>query len=95
MENKEFEIILKEIQAINNRLTDLEKNVATKDDIKALSEKIDSQHVENINADNLLLDEISALKEGVIYVNRKVADAEFEIHTLKTPYTPVNILTFL
>ncbi|MFL0477956.1 hypothetical protein CHCC14809_3581 [Bacillus licheniformis] len=84
MENKEFELILKEIQAINNRLSDLEKNVATKDDIKALSEKIDSQHVENINADNLLLDEISALKEGVIYVNRKVADAEFEIHTLKT-----------
>ncbi|MGQ9028285.1 hypothetical protein ACTXHN_21065 [Bacillus licheniformis] len=84
MENKEFEIILKEIQAINNRLTDLEKNVATKDDIKALSEKIDSQHVENINADNLLLDEISSLKEGVIFVNRKVADAEFEIHTLKT-----------
>ncbi|MED4373958.1 hypothetical protein P9216_23870 [Bacillus licheniformis] len=84
MENKEFEIILKEIQAINNRLTDLEKNVATKDDIKTLSDKIDFQHTENINSDNLLLDEISALKEGVIYVNRKVADAEFEIHTLKT-----------
>ena len=83
MENKEFELILKEIQAISNRLTDLEKNVATKDDIKALSEKIDSQHVENINADNLLLDEISSLKEGVIFVNRKVTDAEFEIHTLK------------
>jgi len=83
VENKEFEIILKEIQAINNRLTDLEKNVATKDDINALSEKIDSQHVENINSDNLLLDEISSLKEGVIFVNRKVADAEFEIHTLK------------
>ncbi|CAI8808670.1 MULTISPECIES: hypothetical protein [Bacillus] len=84
MENKEFEIILKEIQAINNRLTDLEKNVATKDDIKTLSDKIDFQHTENINSENLLLDEISALKEGVIYVNRKVADAEFEIHTLKT-----------
>lgn len=25
MENKEFELILKEIQAINNRLSDLEK----------------------------------------------------------------------
>ncbi|AUZ30153.1 hypothetical protein [Bacillus licheniformis] len=84
MENKEFELILKEIQAINNRLSDLEKNVATKDDIKALSDKIDFQHTENINSENLLLDEISALKEGVIYVNRKVADAEFEIHTLKT-----------
>ncbi|MCM3754616.1 hypothetical protein M3665_21855 [Bacillus licheniformis] len=84
MEIKEFEIILKEIQAINNRLTDLEKNVATKDDIKTLSDKIDFQHTENINSENLLLDEISALKEGVIYVNRKVADAEFEIHTLKT-----------
>ncbi|MCY8022053.1 MAG: hypothetical protein ACQEW4_12755 [Bacillota bacterium] len=84
MENKEFEIILKEIQAINSRLTNLERNVATKDDIKTLSDKIDFQHTENINSDNLLLDEISALKEGVIYVNRKVADAEFEIHTLKT-----------
>ncbi|MED1190463.1 hypothetical protein [Bacillus paralicheniformis] len=83
MENKEFEIILKEIQAINSRLTNLERNVATKDDIKTLSDKIDFQHTENINSDNLLLDEISALKEGVIYVNRKVADAEFEIHTLK------------
>ncbi|OLQ45169.1 hypothetical protein [Bacillus licheniformis] len=84
MENKEFELILKEIQAINSRLTNLERNVATKDDIKALSEKIDSQHAENINSDNLLLDEITSLKEGVIFVNRKVADAEFEIHTLKT-----------
>ncbi|AAU22982.1 hypothetical protein SFC27_09890 [Bacillus licheniformis] len=84
MENKEFEIILKEIQAINSRLTNLERNVATKDDIKTLSDKIDFQHTENINSDNLLLDEISALEEGVIYVNRKVADAEFEIHTLKT-----------
>ncbi|MDE1367478.1 MULTISPECIES: hypothetical protein [Bacteria] len=84
MENKEFEIILKEIQAINSRLTNLERNVATKDDIKTLSDKIDFQHTENINSENLLLDEISALKEGVIYVNRKVADAEFEIHTLKT-----------
>jgi len=84
VENKEFEIILKEIQAINSRLTNLERNVATKDDIKTLSDKIDFQHTENINSDNLLLDEISALKEGVIYVNRKVADAEFEIHTLKT-----------
>ncbi|MGO0173857.1 hypothetical protein [Bacillus licheniformis] len=83
MENKEFEIILKEIQAINSRLTNLERNVATKDDIKTLSDKIDFQHTENINSDNLLLDEISALKEGVIFVNRKVADAEFEIHTLK------------
>jgi len=84
VENKEFEIILKEIQAINSRLTNLERNVATKDDIKTLSDKIDFQHTENINSDNLLLDEISALEEGVIYVNRKVADAEFEIHTLKT-----------
>nr|WP_306805612.1 hypothetical protein [Bacillus licheniformis] len=75
---------MKEIQAINSRLTNLERNVATKDDIKTLSDKIDFQHTENINSDNLLLDEISALKEGVIYVNRKVADAEFEIHTLKT-----------
>lgn len=75
MENKEFEIILKEIQAINSRLTNLERNVATKDDIKTLSDKIDFQHTENINSDNLLLDEISALEEGVIYVNRKVADA--------------------
>nr|WP_206697014.1 hypothetical protein [Bacillus licheniformis] len=75
---------MKEIQAINSRLTNLERNVATKDDIKTLSDKIDFQHTENINSDNLLLDEISALEEGVIYVNRKVADAEFEIHTLKT-----------
>ncbi|MED4820207.1 hypothetical protein [Bacillus atrophaeus] len=51
--------------------------------IDQLSEKIGVQHTENINADNLLLNEINSLKEGVFFVNRKVADAELELHTLK------------
>ena len=36
-----------------------------------------------MNADNLLLAEVQSLREGVVFVNRKVADAELEINLLK------------
>jgi hypothetical protein len=68
---------------------DLESMATKKDleDIKVkldkLSEKMDAHQIENINSDNLLLNEIQALREGVIFVNRKVADAELEINYLK------------
>jgi hypothetical protein len=73
------------------------KSMATKQDLESMATKIDSMsvkldklsetiasnHIENINSDNLLLNEIRSLREGVIFVNRKVADAELEIHSLK------------
>ena len=51
--------------------------------IDKLSEKITAHQVENMNADNLLLAEVQSLREGVVFVNRKVADAELEINLLK------------
>lgn len=41
------------------------------------------EFIANINSDNRLLNEINSLREGVVFVNRKVADAELEIHSLK------------
>lgn len=71
-------------------LKGIKANMATKQDIElinnkldSLSEKIDAQHIENINADNRLLNEIQTLNEGVIFINRKIADAELEINLIK------------
>jgi hypothetical protein len=69
-----------DIELINFKLQDIEL-INTK--LDSLSGKIDAQHIENINADNRLLNEIQTLKEGVLFVNRKIADAELEINQIK------------
>lgn len=73
-----------------SELKDIKSNMTTKEDIKTinikldkLSEKLDSYQIENLNADNLLLSEIRSIREGVVFVNRKVADAELEINLIK------------
>ncbi|WP_339186164.1 hypothetical protein [Brevibacillus sp. FSL K6-6036] len=38
-----------------------------------------SQHIANINSDNLVLSEIRDMKEKIRYVNRRVADVELDI----------------
>lgn len=89
-----FKVLLEELQGLKtNMATELhgiKSNMATKKDIELvnskldkLSGKIDAQHIENINADNRLLNEIQELKEGVLFVNRKIADAELEINLIK------------
>jgi hypothetical protein len=83
-----------ELQEIKTNLATelhgIKSNMATKKDIELinfkldkLSGKMDSQHIENINADNRLLNENQELKEGVLFVNRKIADAELEINLIK------------
>jgi ribosome-interacting GTPase 1 len=78
------------LKKVLDEMQEIKANMATKknlEDIKVkldkLSEKMDAHQIENINSDNLLLNEIQALREGVIFVNRKVADAELEINYLK------------
>jgi hypothetical protein len=89
-----FKVLLEELQGLKtNMATELhgiKSNMATKKDIELinskldkLSGKIDAQHIENINADNRILNEIQELKEGVLFVNRKIADAELEINLIK------------
>ncbi|WP_102271904.1 hypothetical protein [Cytobacillus massiliigabonensis] len=51
--------------------------------IDKLSEQIRSHHIENIHADEHLLNEIISLKTNVTFINRKIADAELEINALK------------
>jgi hypothetical protein len=75
---------------IATELHEIRSTMATKKDIELinfkldkLSGKMDDQHIENINADNRLLNEIQELKEGVLFVNRKIADAELEINLIK------------
>jgi predicted nucleic acid-binding Zn-ribbon protein len=79
-----------EITGMKSEITGIKSTMATKEDIESihvkldkLSENVQIQHVENINSDNLLLNEIRTLNEGVIFINRKVADTELEINLLK------------
>jgi hypothetical protein len=91
--------LFNEMQEIKSNMAtkqDLE-SMATKQDLESIATKIDSMSVKldkhsekiethqivNINSDTLLLNEIRSLREGVFFVNRKVADAELEIHSLK------------
>jgi acetylglutamate kinase len=60
-------------------LQGIKTNMATKKDIEfinskldSLSEKINAQHIENINADNRLLNDIQTLKEGVFLFTSKL-----------------------
>jgi hypothetical protein len=75
---------------IATELHGIKTNMATKKDIELinfkldkLSGKMDVQHIENINADNRILNEVQELKKGVLFVNRKIADAELEINLIK------------
>jgi hypothetical protein len=75
---------------IATELQGIKTNIATKQDIKIINNKLDSlfesinaQHIENINPDNRLLNDIQSLKEGVFFINRKIADAELEINLIK------------
>ncbi|MBB6446515.1 hypothetical protein HNR53_003174 [Bacillus benzoevorans] len=65
-------------------------NMATKGDIEVinykldkLTENVEKQHIANINSDNILLNEIRSIREGVVYVNRKIADTELELNMMK------------
>lgn len=89
-----FKVLLEELQGLKTtmatELHGIKSNMATKEDIELinfkldkLSGKIDFQHIENIKADNRLLKEIQELKEGVLFVNRKIADADLEINLIK------------
>lgn len=78
-----LKLMMKEIQEIKG-------NMATKGDIELLnykldklSENVEKQHIANINSDNILLNEIRSIREGVVFVNRKIADAELELNMLK------------
>jgi hypothetical protein len=85
-----METELNEIKStMATELNEIKSTMATKKDIEfinhkldKLSGKMDAQHIENINSDNRLLNEIQALKEGVLFVNRKLADAELEINLI-------------
>lgn len=86
--DEKLDLILKELRSLTTRLDTFEQNTNNnfsdvKGSIDKLSEKIAVQHIENINADNLLLSEIRSIREGVVFVNRKVADAELELNLIK------------
>jgi hypothetical protein len=73
-----FKVLLEEIQGIKTRMSTglqgIKINMATKKDIElinskldSLSEKINAQHIENINADNRLLYDIHTQRRRVFY----------------------------
>ncbi|HHY74091.1 MAG TPA: hypothetical protein GX497_12895 [Bacillus bacterium] len=77
--------VLKEaLGPINEDLKEIKNDVRSLDSkIDTLSEKIDAHQVANINSDTILLTEIRSIREGVVFVNRKVADAELELNMMK------------
>lgn len=48
-----------------------------------LSEQVRGHHLENLKSDDRLIREILSLKSNVTFINRKVADTELEINSLK------------
>ncbi|OIJ12696.1 hypothetical protein BKP37_12920 [Anaerobacillus alkalilacustris] len=75
--------IIKKLDNIDKKVNEIETTMATKDDIKRLEASINSQHIENINSDDLILRNLDEIKESVRYVNRKIADTELDVHTMK------------
>lgn len=71
------------LQQIIEKLNNIESKMATKDDVEKLNASINSRHIENINSDDLILRGLDEIKESVRYINRKVADTELEVHTMK------------
>lgn len=73
--------VLEELQSMNKRMDNMESQISQ--GFKQVNQTLKEQHIENINADNLLLNEIRSLRESVVFVNRKVADTELELNLLK------------
>lgn len=78
------------LKRILEELNAIKLSMATKEDIEQinlkldkLSEDVEKQHIASLNSDNILLNEIRSLREGVVYVNRKVADTELELNMMK------------
>lgn len=69
------------IDSVEDKLSAKINHVEQK--LDRLSEKVDHHHIESINADNILLNEIRTLRENVVFVNRRIADAELEVNALK------------
>ncbi|MCM3713727.1 hypothetical protein M3202_06490 [Alkalihalobacillus oceani] len=70
-----MELILKELQTLNERVQKLEQNMATKDDIHQLNNKLDAittQVTLHLNQDRTLND-----------LSQKVNDHEMDIRLLK------------
>ncbi len=91
-EQGRFSDDLKEIKSEQGKFSDELKDVkeeqsSLREDMNAgfarLEKKLDRHRIENINADNLLLNEIRTVREDVFFVNRKIADTELDLHTLK------------
>lgn len=85
---KKLDLILSELQNLTKRLDAFQQKTENnfkevRGDIQKLSDKIEIQHIENVNSDNLLLTEVRSIREGVLFVNRKVADAEIELTMMK------------
>lgn len=69
------------INSVEEKLTANMNSVEEK--LDQLTKNVDEYHIENITADNLLLNEIRTLRENVVFVNRRIADTELELNTLR------------
>jgi len=78
---KSLEKVLNELQSMNKRMDNMESQI--KQGFDQVNQTLESQHIENIIADNLLLNEIRSLRESVVFINRKIADTELEVNLLK------------
>lgn len=68
MSKQILEQILNELQTVNKRMNNMESQI--KIGFDEVNQTLNSHHIENINADNLLLSEIRSLRESIVFVNR-------------------------
>ncbi|MEJ8545796.1 hypothetical protein [Brevibacillus borstelensis] len=72
-QDERFDRLEAKVDRQEERFDQLETKV---DEIKVA---LHSQHIANINSDNLVLSEIRDIKEKVRFVNRRVADVELDM----------------
>lgn len=72
-QEERFDRLEAKVDHLEERFDRLDTKV---DEIKVA---LHSQHIANINSDNLVLSEIRDMKEKVRYVNRRVADVELDM----------------
>ncbi|MBN6186445.1 hypothetical protein JQN58_05515 [Aneurinibacillus sp. BA2021] len=73
--------ILTELQGVRNEVKQLKAEMNQRFD--ELKDSIDRKHVENMKADELILQSLDETRESVRFVNRRIADTELDLNVVK------------
>lgn len=72
-----------EMQSMKSEMQSMKSEMATKEDVESVKQLIRSHHLENIEADDKIMQRIDRLDKTIRIVNRKVSELDIEIELLK------------